>query len=257
MNGAVRTLSIGPARLLRGLGEMQRLGHAAHRSHHRAPPRLPWNELVALAEAVDLRGRGGAAFPFARKVRAVAGRRGTRTVVLVNATEGEPASAKDAVLLTRKPHLVLDGALICAYALGAREIVLGVTGDLAERSLRTAVAEARLAGRARIVRLPERFVSGEGGALVRGVNGETPIPPGRKVRAAESGVDGLPTLLSNAETFAQLAVLADLGAEGYRSAGTGHGPAHRDRAGRPAHGRGDARRRPARGGPARVRAKEC
>lgn len=223
VNGAVRTLSIGPARLLRGLGALRRLGIAAHRDHHRAPPRLTANELVTLAEAVDLRGRGGAAFPFARKVRAVAaaaGRRGARTVVLVNATEGEPASSKDAVLLTRKPHLVLDGAMICAHALGAREIVLGVTDPMAERSLRTAIAEARLTGRARIVRLPERFISGEGGALVRGVNGETPIPPGRKVRAAESGVDGLPTLLSNAETFAQLAVLADLGVEGYRSAGT-------------------------------------
>jgi NADH:ubiquinone oxidoreductase subunit F (NADH-binding)/ferredoxin len=224
VNGTVRSLSLGPARLLRGLGRTRRLDAAAHRDHHGVPPRLDRRALAALAESVDLRGRGGAAFPFARKVAAVAAaaeRRGARTAVLVNATEGEPASAKDKVLLAGKPHLVLDGALMCAHALGAREIVFGVTdGGVAERSLRTAVEEAGPAIRARVVRLPERFISGEGGALVRGVNGETPIPPGRKVRAAESGVDGLPTLLSNAETFAQLALLADLGTEGYRSVGT-------------------------------------
>ncbi|MEV1250158.1 NADH-ubiquinone oxidoreductase-F iron-sulfur binding region domain-containing protein [Nonomuraea sp. NPDC049750] len=121
-------------------------------------------------------------------------------MVLVNATEGEPASAKDKTLLARAPHLVLDGA--------------------AERSLLSAIGEAGIVPTVRVVHLPERFITGEGGARVRGVNGETPIPPGRKVRAAQSGVDGLPTLLSYAETFAQLAVLAELGAAGFRAVGT-------------------------------------
>jgi NADH:ubiquinone oxidoreductase subunit F (NADH-binding)/ferredoxin len=224
MSGAPQILSVGPARLFKGVTGMRRLDLASHRALHRAPSRLSVDEVVALAKGVDLRGRGGAAFPFARKLRAVAdaaARHSSRTVVLVNATEGEPASTKDKMLLARKPHLVLDGAMLAARALGAREIVLGVTdGGVAERSLRTAVEEAGQSKRVRIVHLPERFITGEGGALVRGVNGETPIPPGRKVRAAESGVDGLPTLLSNAETFAQLAVLAELGVEGYRSVGT-------------------------------------
>jgi ferredoxin len=68
------------------------------------------------------------------------------------------------------------------------------------------------------------FRSGEGGALVNAVNGHAPLPPGRKRRASDGGVDGLPTLLSNAETFAQLAVLGLLGAEGYASAGTAGEP---------------------------------
>ena len=67
--------------------------------------------------------------------------------------------------------------------------------------------------------MPERFISGESGALVRGINGKRPIPPGRKILAAESGVDDLPTLLSNAATFAQLAVLALLGPERFAAVG--------------------------------------
>ncbi|GAA4559156.1 NADH-quinone oxidoreductase subunit NuoF family protein [Planotetraspora kaengkrachanensis] len=228
MSGAQEILTIGPARLFHGLDRLQRLNLAAHRERHRSVARLSLRELVALAGEVDLRGRGGAGFPFARKLTAVgqaAERRNVRPVVLVNATEGEPASAKDKALLARTPHLVLDGAVLAARALSAREIVIGVTdGGVPGRSISTAIQDAGLSGSVRLVRLPERFITGEGGALVRGVNGETPIPPGRKVRAAESGVDGLPTLLSNAETFAQLAVLAELGPEGYRATGTGTEP---------------------------------
>jgi NADH:ubiquinone oxidoreductase subunit F (NADH-binding)/ferredoxin len=224
VNDALEVISIGPPRLFHGLVDLPRLDLAGHRQYHLPLPRLSLRDLVALAEEVDLRGRGGAAFPFARKLRAVADaaiRRGAQPVVLVNATEGEPASAKDKALLTRTPHLILSGAVLAARALDATEIVVGVTdGGAAEQSLLSAVQEANVVPATRVVHLPERFITGEGGALVRGVNGETPIPPGQKVRAAESGVDGLPTLLSNAETFAQLAVLAELGAAGYRAVGT-------------------------------------
>jgi NADH:ubiquinone oxidoreductase subunit F (NADH-binding)/ferredoxin len=71
----------------------------------------------------------------------------------------------------------------------------------------------------RIVTVPHRFISGEGGALVRGINGEAHIPPGRKVRSSDNGVMGLPTLLSNAETFSQLAIAARLGPWEYNSVG--------------------------------------
>jgi NADH:ubiquinone oxidoreductase subunit F (NADH-binding)/ferredoxin len=220
--------TIGRPRLLAGLDRVSRLDAAAHRRVHRVPARFSVPDLAALAEAVDLRGRGGAAFPFARKLTAVrkaAARSDRPCVVLVNATEGEPASSKDKALLAHAPHLVLNGAMLAVRALPARELVIGITDEgPAARSLRLAIAESGLNDRARVVQLPERFITGEGGALVRGVNGETPIPPGRKVRAAESGVDRLPTLLSNAETFAQLAVLAGLGAEGYRSVGTAAEP---------------------------------
>jgi len=143
---------------------------------------------------------------------------------VVNGTEGEPGSAKDKVLLGRVPHLVLDGAALAATALGASEIVLGIADAAAAASAEQAIRERGLDARARVVRLPERFISGESGALVRGINGKRAVPPGRKVRASSQGVGGLPTLLSNAETYAQLAVLAGLGPRRYASVGTSEEP---------------------------------
>lgn len=211
--------SIGAPRIGAGFDRFERLGLGPHRAMHGRTPDLSLGELLELLDKVDLRGRGGAAFPFGRKL-ALTAKSGRGAVVLVNGAEGEPGSSKDALLLRRAPHLVLDGAQLAASALRAQEIVIGVEGEEGLKSIREAVAEREPAQPIRIVPLLERFISGEGGALVRAVNGENPIPPGRKVRAASSGVDGLPTLLSNAETFAQLAVLASLGAELYASVGT-------------------------------------
>jgi NADH:ubiquinone oxidoreductase subunit F (NADH-binding)/ferredoxin len=191
-------------------------------------PPLTVSDLVGLAERISLRGRGGAGFPFGRKVRAVvesAQRRRSGTVVVVNATEGEPASWKDKVLLTRAPHLVLDGAALAARALGADGIVVGVADDgVGEESMIRALAERNMPAPTQLVTMPHRFISGEGGALVRGINGEVPIPPGRKSRASDSGVGGLPTLLSNAETYAQLAIAARLGPREYAAVGTEREP---------------------------------
>ncbi|MEO3808962.1 NADH-ubiquinone oxidoreductase-F iron-sulfur binding region domain-containing protein [Sphaerisporangium sp. B11E5] len=221
--GVLDVYRIGPGRLTAGLDASPRLDYDTHRRVHGHMPRLPIDDLIALAELGDLRGRGGAGFPFARKLRAVvdsAGRRGAPITVVVNATEGEPAAHKDKVLLSRAPHLILDGADLVARALSAVEIVVGVAhGGPGERSLLNAIHERGITDAVRVVRMPDRFISGEGGALVRGINGERPIPPGRKVRAADRGVGGMPTLLSNAETYAQLALLAMLGVDMYSSVG--------------------------------------
>ncbi|QMU80101.1 NADH-quinone oxidoreductase subunit I [Streptacidiphilus sp. PB12-B1b] len=212
-------------------------------SHRLAHGPLPWfdrDDLLDLVERIDLRGRGGAAFPFARKARAAvtsADRSGRPPVVVVNATEGEPASAKDRMLLTRAPHLVLDGACLAAAAFGAEEIVVGVAaGGPGETSVPRALGERRRAYQragegamlllpcpARTVCLPDRFVSGESGALIRGISGLPAVPPARRARASDGGpggVRGRPTLLSNAETYAQLAVAARLGPDAYAVVGT-------------------------------------
>ena len=107
-----------------------------------------------------------------------------------------------------------------AGALDAEEIVIGIADDgIGEESLTAALAERRMPVPTRIVTVPHRFISGEGGALVRGINGEAHIPPGRKVRSSDNGVAGLPTLLSNAETYAQLAIAARLGPWEYNAVG--------------------------------------
>ncbi|GAB2723645.1 NADH-quinone oxidoreductase subunit NuoF family protein [Kitasatospora kifunensis] len=219
--------ALGPARLIAGLDRFQRLDLAAHTRVHPPLPRPTRDNLLDLAERVDLRGRGGAGFPFARKARsalAAADRSGTRPVIVVNGAEGEPPSAKDRMLLARAPHLVLDGACLAAAAFGAEEIVIGVAaGSPGEVCVPAALDERDLPCPARTVCLPERFVSGESGALIRGVNGFAVLPPAVKARAAEGGTAGVrqrPTLLSNAETWAQLAVAARLGPEAYAAVGT-------------------------------------
>src|SRR5215468_10443730 len=111
---APTVLRVGQARITAGLDRYARLDLDAHRSVFGPPPELTLASLVAMCEDTDLRGRGGAAFPVARKLRAVmarcSGRR--RPVVVVNGTEGEPGSNKDKTLLSRSPHLVLDGAVL-------------------------------------------------------------------------------------------------------------------------------------------------
>jgi NADH:ubiquinone oxidoreductase subunit F (NADH-binding)/ferredoxin len=224
MNEVVPTLaSVGPPRLLAGLDKATRLDRVAHLTVHGTLPTPRADELVELAENINLRGKGGAGFPFAKKLQSVidsAGRRGGRTAVVVNGSEGEPSCLKDTALLLHVPHLVLDGAVIAAAALGAEEVRIGVTRTDVERSVQAAIDE-RGPGipRVQAIRLPERFVTGESTAMINGMNQGPTLPSGRKIRTSDSGLGGLPTLFSNTETFAQLAVAARLGALDYRTTG--------------------------------------
>jgi NADH:ubiquinone oxidoreductase subunit F (NADH-binding)/ferredoxin len=218
-------ICIGQGRVTAGLDRQPSLDLATHRAVFGAVPRLSATDLIRICEQVDLRGRGGAAFPVARKLRAVlaaSGQGKRRTVIVVNCAEGEPGSDKDKSLLARSPHLVLDGAQIAANALRASEIVIAVAGVGPHLKSAIDAVRAETAGkrRIRLVSVPDRFVSGESGALVNAVNGGAALPPGVKTRASDSGAHGRPTLLSNAETFAQLAVLALLGPAGFASTGT-------------------------------------
>ncbi|ARX83440.1 oxidoreductase [Streptomyces alboflavus] len=219
---------VGLPLLTSGFDLVERLDLAMHLKVHGPLEPIAGEQLATLAEQISLRGRGGAGFPFAKKLRAVAEaaiRRGVRPVVVINGSEDEPACRKDTVLINRAPHLILDGALLAAEALGARTLVVGVTRDSTEASMQSALAERGLSNRrgsilrARVQRNPVRMVTGESSALVRSADGGPPLPPGRKVRTSDSGVGGAPTLLSNAETFAQLAVAARIGAERYRRTG--------------------------------------
>ncbi len=92
----------------------------------RCPARLERGSLLDAVERSELRGRGGAGFPTALKLRAVAGGRG-RKVVLANGVEGEPPSGKDKVLLRYVPHLVLDGVEVAAHAVGADQAIVAVS----------------------------------------------------------------------------------------------------------------------------------
>ena len=183
-------------------------------------------ELISLLEASGLTGRGGAEFPTGDKLRSVAAQR-RRPVVLVNGAEGEPASRKDRALLGALPQLVLDGAVLAAEALRAKEIVV-VVADNAKRGasvVADAVAEREQNGRdagvaIRVVNVPTGFVTGEETALIRFLNGGPAKPSFIPPRPFERGVGGAPTLVLNVETLAQVALIARYGSDWFRELGT-------------------------------------
>lgn len=188
---------------------------------------VPWQggpgRLIATAEAAGLTGRGGAGFPTWRKLAAVAV--GQRPVVIANGGEGEPASAKDRTLLTRAPHLVLDGLQLAAEAVAADRAYLYVPADLF-RSSTQAVAERAATDRFRVtvVEAPDAFIAGEESAVVSRVEGRPARPRDKRLRVVESGVRGAPTLVQNVETLAHLALLARHGVSWFRRQGTAEEP---------------------------------
>ena len=207
-------------------------GHAAgpaslaeHTARYGPPPSgLGRPQREALIEEVDragLTGRGGAGFPTARKLAAVAA--GHAPVVVANGTEGEPASAKDRVLMARSPQLVLDGAVLAAEMIGASKAVVVV-----HRGVREIVAEAvaeRVRARSGRVRLEvrtaaDRFVAGQASAVVHWIQRGVPTPTATPPHLSRRGLRGAPTLVQNVETLAHLALIARYGASWFRSAGT-------------------------------------
>jgi NADH:ubiquinone oxidoreductase subunit F (NADH-binding) len=193
-----------------------------HLSVHGPLPALAPGVLVDGVRRAGLIGRGGARFPTAVKLQSVASGRGPR-VVVVNGVEGEPVSAKDRCLLGRAPHLVLDGAVAAAGAVGAVRVIVAVRPG-ARGTVATAADERRRSRMDRvqpeIVATPERFLAGEESALVNFLSGGPLLPRLVPPRPYERGVDGRPTLVSNAETLAHLALIARHGPQWFRQVGT-------------------------------------
>lgn len=203
----------GSARLLAGATHGARADLPTHRAAHGTQQHRTQAALVSQTAAVRLLGRGGAGFPVSTKLAAMS--TGSSVEVVVNGSESEPASRKDRTLMTLAPHLVLDGALVVARALGTRRVTIAVHDAGAYDSLICALAERRSAepGPERIrVRLqPGGFVGGEVRAVLNGLDGRPAVPPGRRTLPTERGLHGAPTFASNVETFAQIALLVSLG----------------------------------------------
>jgi NADH:ubiquinone oxidoreductase subunit F (NADH-binding) len=180
--------------------------------------------LIDEVERSGLTGRGGAGFPMAVKLRAVADR--GRSVVVGNGSEHEPISRKDKVLMATAPHLVLDGLSIAAETVGADEAVLCISrgNRVVASSLSRALVERSAVGADRVAvrveQVPEPYVTGEESALVHWLNGGESKPTFVPPRPFERGVRGRPTLVSNVETLAHLALVARFGAPWFRAVGT-------------------------------------
>jgi NADH:ubiquinone oxidoreductase subunit F (NADH-binding) len=209
-----------------GLGEHEQIygplpgRSAGSRRSRRSGP----GGLVDLVDRSGLTGRGGAGYPTGKKMRSVIAVPG-RAVVVANGCEGEPASAKDRLLLTRLPHLVLDGVTLAAQAVAADEAYLVVHGREADllASLEDAIMERETLGidpvPITLAGVPERYVSSEQSAIVQYLNGGPGKPTFAPPRPHERGVKGRPTLVNNVETLAHLALIARYGDAWFRAIG--------------------------------------
>jgi NADH:ubiquinone oxidoreductase subunit F (NADH-binding) len=215
-------------RVLAGIVQGGPMSLSQHVAEHGVVPDLDAlgaGRLLADIDASGIRGRGGAAFPTATKVAAVRDRR--RPLIVVNGSEGEPMSAKDRVLLSRTPHLVLDGALLTAAAIGAREVTLvgpaAALGPVAE-----AIAERRAVARSAVkLRLKEGapgYITGEESALIAHLEGRPALPSVKPPLPVERGLRGRPTLVQNVETMAHVALIARHGPAWFRERGTAEHP---------------------------------
>jgi NADH:ubiquinone oxidoreductase subunit F (NADH-binding) len=220
----------GLPRLLEGVPAQGAMSLSEHLDIHGELPtakrrdRRGAGALIDHIEQAGLGGRGGAGFPMAKKMRTVAGGRG-KPIVVVNATEGEPASLKDRTLLETLPHLVLDGAALAARAIGAEEAIVCVcesAGVGYERTEQAIAERSRLPGhwpRIVLTAAPEGYVVGQESALVNHLNGGLAKPTFTPPMPFERGVRRRPTLVNNAETLAHVALIARHGPRWFRELG--------------------------------------
>ncbi|MEU9145493.1 NADH-ubiquinone oxidoreductase-F iron-sulfur binding region domain-containing protein [Streptomyces sp. NPDC048349] len=165
------------------------------------------DELLHHLAASGLRGRGGAGFPAAVKLRAVR-ERGGAPVVVANGEEGEPGSVKDRWLLRARPHLVLDGLAHAAAVTGAVRGYVYLSDPAAASRVRRALAEREPPLPVEVVETAHAYVAGEESAVVRRIDGGPALPTAKPPRPFERGVGGAPTLVANVETLARIALTA-------------------------------------------------
>jgi NADH:ubiquinone oxidoreductase subunit F (NADH-binding) len=233
--------AVGLPRLLAGIPGHGVLSLREHLELHGELPRSRGRrgrgeqELIEQVEQAGLCGRGGGGFPAGTKLRAVAGASrspvGGRPTVVINGAEGEPASFKDRTLLSALPHLVLDGGELAARAVGAEEVLLCVceSATAALRGASDALAERERSRRAdaphtRLVTVPNRYLASQESALVNHLNGAPAIPGFTPPLPFERGVHHRPTLISNAETLAHMALIARHGPAWFRELGSASEP---------------------------------
>jgi NADH:ubiquinone oxidoreductase subunit F (NADH-binding) len=241
----IRILDGGLPRLLKGIGTLDPGSLAAYRKAGgykgltRAVTERSPEELIAEVEAARLRGRGGAGFPVADKWRAARAVAAERKIVVANLMGADPTSLGDRALAEGNPHLVLEGALIAAAAVGASEAILAVRRDwtTAIERLKAAVADAEAAHLAGYLILGTdlsvsvsvwegsgAYVAGEETALIHALQGDRGMPLIRPPYPATSGLWDAPTVIHNAETLAHVAWIGGHSAKEFAKVGSKEAP---------------------------------
>jgi NADH:ubiquinone oxidoreductase subunit F (NADH-binding)/NADH:ubiquinone oxidoreductase subunit E len=188
--------------------------------------------------AAGLEGRGGAYFSTATKWAACRQAPGAPKWIVVNGEEGEPGICKDRHLMEADPHLLLEGVLLAAYAVGATRGILYVHGeaDLSAARLEAALGQARAAGlvgerilgadfslEIELRRGLGGFVLGEETALLESIEGRRAMPRPRPPFPVEAGLWGRPTVINNVETLCAVPAIVARGGAWWAGLGRGHG----------------------------------
>ena len=196
-------------------------------------------EGLDLMEESNLRGRGGGGFPAGKKWKQVARQKETERYVVCNGDEGDPGAFMDRSIMEGDPHKMLEGMLIGAYLTGAQNAYIYVRAEypLAVERLRKAIAQAEEYGlvgehilgtdfslQFHINRGAGAFVCGEGSALTASIEGNRGMPRVKPPRTVEQGLFGKPTVLNNVETYANVPMIINNGAEWYKGIGTAGSP---------------------------------
>ena len=193
---------------------------------------LDRGELIATIEETSrLRGRGGAAFSTGKKWSSAYASEEETKYLVCNADEGEPGTYKDRVIMEGDPHTVIEGILIGAYAVGAKECFIYVRGEY-ERSiklLREAVKSAEEKGLTgdvsiRVVSGAGAYVCGEGTAIVNSLEGLRGEPRLKPPSMVVKGLHQKPTVVNNVETFAVIPEIVGKGADWFGAIGAGKFP---------------------------------
>lgn len=196
-----------------------------------------WTPERVIREVIvsGLRGRGGGGYPTGRKWASCRAAHGEEKYVICNADEGDPGAYMDRALLEGNPHLVLEGMLLGAWAIGASQGYIYVRREypLAVEHARLAVQQARdygLLGRdilgsgfdfdLEIARGGGAFVCGESTALMASLEGKVGEPRPKDVHTVEEGLWDKPTCLNNVETWANVPLILKGGAARFAAKGT-------------------------------------
>jgi NADH:ubiquinone oxidoreductase subunit F (NADH-binding) len=241
----IRLLDGGEPRLLAEIGHVDPTAIDSYREHggyvglERAIEHLGAEGVVNEIAEARLRGRGGGGYPAADKWREMRDAPGERRVVVGNLIGADPTSLGDRALAEGNPHLLVEGALITAFATGASEAILAVRRDwtLALERLRKAVADAEERHFAGYLVMGTDFscqvsvqegsgalVAGEETALLAALAGDRGMPVIRPPYPTTSGLRGAPTVVHNGETLAHVAWILSHSAEVFASVGAPDSP---------------------------------
>lgn len=211
-------------------------------SNIRTALQMPPDKIIDTVINSQLRGRGGAGFSTGLKERFTSEavcKRCVQKYIICNADEGEPGTFKDRVIMEQDPHILIEGMLIAAYAIGATKGYIYVRGEYTDsiKALKIALEQAKknnILGKdifnsgfdleLELKLGAGSYLCGEELTLLESLEGKRGYPRIKPPFPAEKGLFGKPTLINNVETYAHLPNIIEYGAEAYKAIGTENSP---------------------------------